>query len=139
MNFQPSDFLPYLLNRAAEACSQDFKKHYQDTYGMLRTEWRVLFHLGSYGDMTAKSICSRASIHKTKVSRAVHALEQKRYLSRAQSDTDRRVEILSLTATGKTVFKKLNRAAERYDARLAAAMSPDDFEKLKSMLKLLAK
>jgi ATP-dependent Lon protease len=41
---------------------------------MLRTEWRVLFHLGIYGEMTATDIVNRARIHKTKVSRAVQKL-----------------------------------------------------------------
>ena len=40
------DFLPYLLNHAAEEVGQGFGRIYQDRYGMLRTEWRVLAHLG---------------------------------------------------------------------------------------------
>ena len=39
-------FLPYLLNQAAEESSLSFQRVYKDRYGMLRTEWRVLFHLG---------------------------------------------------------------------------------------------
>ena len=68
-DFALQDFLPYLLNRAAEESSLGFQKHYKNRYGMLRTEWRVLFHLGNYGEMTAKEIGSRAKIHKTKISR----------------------------------------------------------------------
>jgi DNA-binding MarR family transcriptional regulator len=52
---------------------------------MLRTEWRVLFHLGRYGAMSAREISRRAGIHKTKVSRAVAALERKRFLERRDS------------------------------------------------------
>ena len=37
-------FLPYLLNQAAEESSLSFQRVYKDRYGMLRTEWRVLFH-----------------------------------------------------------------------------------------------
>ena len=48
---EPADFLPYLLAMAAEKTSQEFQRYYKDRYGMLRTEWRVLFHLGCYGDM----------------------------------------------------------------------------------------
>jgi len=50
--FDLQDFLPYLLNQAADASSLGFQKYYKDRYGMLRTEWRVLFHLGRYGAMT---------------------------------------------------------------------------------------
>ncbi len=82
MDFNLPHFLPYLLNQAAEAASAGFQAHYRGKYGMLRTEWRVLFHLGCYGRMSAKQICSKAKIHKTKVSRAVRELEAKRLLFR---------------------------------------------------------
>ena len=44
--FDLRDFMPYLLNQAADASSRDFQSYYKGKYGMLRTEWRVLFHLG---------------------------------------------------------------------------------------------
>ncbi|WP_446720123.1 MarR family transcriptional regulator, partial [Leisingera sp. ANG-S] len=56
---------------------------------MLRTEWRVLFHLGNYGQMTAKEIGSRAKIHKTKISRAVAKLSEKRFVTRTRDENDR--------------------------------------------------
>ena len=46
--FELSAFTPYLLNQAAEAQSDVFSRNYRDLYGMLRTEWRVLFHLGRH-------------------------------------------------------------------------------------------
>ena len=80
-SFELTSFTPYLLNQAAEAQSDIFSGIYSDRYGMLRTEWRVLFHLGRYGNLSAKEISERAKIHKTKVSRAVRALEEKRFLT----------------------------------------------------------
>jgi len=53
MSFDINNFLPYLLNRAAEKSSSGFQKEYKSKYGILLTEWRVLFHLGRYGEMTA--------------------------------------------------------------------------------------
>ena len=82
---------------------------------MLRTEWRVLFHLGRYGPLKAKDICERARIHKTKVSRAVAALEQKRFLTREEVESDRRHETLSLTSAGQNVFRDLYQEAARFD------------------------
>ena len=81
-------FLPYLLNQAAEESSIAFQRLYKDRYGMLRTEWRVLFHLGYYGDKTAREICDMSKMHKTKVSRAVAALEKRRFLVRERVETD---------------------------------------------------
>ena len=124
--FDLMDFLPYLMNQAADALSLQFQKVYRQEYGMLRTEWRVLFHLGCYGEMTAKEICDRARIHKTKVSRAVAALEQKRFLKRQELVTDRRHALLSLTATGQRAFSDLSIRARKFDAEVRAGLTAEE-------------
>lgn len=134
MSFFLPHFLPYLLNQASEAASAEFQAHYKDTYGMLRTEWRVLFHLGVYGQMTAKQICEKSSLHKTKVSRAVRALEKKRYLKRDEDQNDRRLEHLALSPTGEKVFKDLQKAAKTYDDKLTESFSPEETAQLRNML-----
>jgi len=132
-----SEFLPYLLFQAGELTSRNFQEHYSARYGMLRTEWRVLFHLGQAGDQTAKQICETAALHKTKISRAVKALESKRFLSRKASETDRRSEILSLTKQGKAAFADLSIFASNYDKTFAQTLGPQDHEKLVSTLQKL--
>mgnify|MGYP001812763300 FL=1 len=107
-------FLPYLLNQAAEASSLSFQQVYKNRYGMLRAEWRVLFHLGVYGPLTAKDICDRAKMHKTKISRAVQKLADRRYLRRDPSTSDRRSEILVLTERWQAVYRDLKGIAQQY-------------------------
>lgn len=137
-DFDLRDFLPYALNQAAEATSLAFQEHYRARYGMLRTEWRVLFHLGRYGDLTAKEVCDRAGLHKTKVSRAVHALEKKRFLVRETQPTDRRAETLQLTRQGVSVYEDLYRAARDYDARLSGQFTQSEREVLRRCLTRIA-
>lgn len=139
MTPQLSDFLPYLLFRAAELTSRDFQRHYQDRYGMLRTEWRVLFNLGQTGDQTAKQIGERASLHKTKVSRAVKALEVKRFLARETMEHDRRQEILSLTKKGRSALAELTVMAADYDKTFAQSLGAEELGALITTLnKLIA-
>nr|WP_321254533.1 MarR family transcriptional regulator [uncultured Ruegeria sp.] len=137
-DFDLQEFLPFLLNMAAEEVSLEFQRIYKGRHGMLRTEWRVLFHLGNFGEMTAKEIGQRAKVHKTKISRAVQRLEQRRYLARTQSNTDRRVEYLRLTDAGARVYRELRDIAEQYDAKLANAFSDDEVILLRQMLRKLA-
>ncbi|WP_271845489.1 MarR family winged helix-turn-helix transcriptional regulator [Cognatishimia sp. SS12] len=132
--YKLDDFLPYLLNQAADALSMEFQQHYRDQYGMLRTEWRVLFHLGSFGDLTAKSICERSNIHKTKVSRAVNALESKGYVTRQTLKNDRRHSMLSLSDAGKRVYDDLKSKAIDYDADLRRSLSADENRVLRDVL-----
>lgn len=136
--FNLQDFLPYLLNQAAEQSSLEFQHYYKEKYGMLRTEWRVLFHLGHYGDMTAKEICDRGKLHKTKVSRAVTALEQKKFISREELAVDRRHSIMALTKSGSQVFADLVRAAQEYNDRLLKQMPSKEQDVLFKLLKKIA-
>lgn len=137
-SFDLQDFLPYLLNQAAEAASLSFQRVYRDRYGMLRTEWRVLFHLGLYGRMTATDIGTRSRMHKTKISRAVSALEAKRFLTRTRGDADRRNEFLTLTAAGEAAYRDLSAIARAHDAALVAGLAPDQAAMLRTALKRLA-
>lgn len=131
-------FLPYLLNQAAETASDGFQRIYKDRYGMLRTDWRVLFHLGIYGRMTARDIGRMAMVHKTKISRAVARLEKRRFLVRKEDEGDRRVEHLSLTPAGQAAYRDLRGVAERYDARLVAGLDAAEVAVLRRILKHLA-
>ena len=131
-------FLPYLLNQAAEEASLAFQRVYKSRYGMLRTEWRVLFHLGIYARMTAKEIGERAKVHKTKISRAVHKLEQRRFLTRERDQSDRRAEHLTLTAAGRAVYEDLRAVARSCDGDLVQGFSDADAARLRRMLVHLA-
>jgi len=137
-DFDLQNFLPYLLNQAAEESSLAFQKVYKDRYGMLRTEWRVLFHLGIYGRMSAKEIGARSKMHKTKISRAVARLEERRFLAREVSEEDRRLEFLWLTTQGEAAYRDLLQVAESYDAKLTAALSVEEVAGLRSLLRKLA-
>ena len=123
-DFDLEKFFPYLLNQAAEASSLAFQQVYKDRYGMLRNEWRVLFHLGI--------------LHKTKISRAVSKLEARRFLTREKDQHDRRVEHLRLTKAGKAAYTELRDVAQSYDAALLAELSAYDADQLKTMLIKLA-
>ena len=106
---------------------------------MLRTEWRALFHLGYYDQLTATEICERSSIHKTKVSKAVRALEVKRYLRCQVSPKDQRKELLHLTRQGQRVYDDLNKAAREFDKELLSSFKHEDvFVLRRSLRKSLA-
>jgi DNA-binding MarR family transcriptional regulator len=135
--FDLERFLPYLLNQAAEATSHGFHAVYRDRYGMTRTQWRVMANLGKFGAMTARDICAISHIEKTKVSRAVFALESAKMLTRITSDQDRRVEILSLTEIGRGVFTNLGQLALSYDAGLRQRLGPKKSAQIDALLKIL--
>lgn len=136
--FDLEGFLPYLLNQAAEATSRSFQASYKAEYGMTRTQWRVLANLGKFGAMTARDICRISHIEKTKVSRAVAALEAEGLLQRATSPEDRRAEILSLTDGGRRVFRDLGQRALAYDAELRKRLGDGVATQIDAVLRSIA-
>lgn len=136
--FDIRDFLPYLLNQAAEASSLGFQQVYKDRYGMLRTEWRILFHLGMFGRMTASEIGVAAKMHKTKISRAVQRLSDRRFVTRIRDKNDRRVEHLELTPAGRGAFDHLRGVAQKYDDVLTQELTAQENAILRQALRKLA-
>ncbi|QFI68881.1 MarR family winged helix-turn-helix transcriptional regulator [Sinorhizobium alkalisoli] len=138
-DFDLERFLPYMLNQAAEATSRSFQAVYRNLYGMTRTQWRVMANLGKFGAMTAKDICVISHVEKTKVSRAVSALESEGFLLRTPSEDDRRAEILSLTEKGQTAFRDLGHRANEYDEKLRAELGDRVSSELIRSLQFLMK
>jgi DNA-binding MarR family transcriptional regulator len=134
MNFRLETFLPYRLNQAAELVSQRFAAQYRARYRMTRPEWRALAALGSYGRMTATEIGANSSMHKTKVSRAVRALEEKRWLKRSEDAADRRIEHLALTPAGRRIYGEMIALAHEYEQELARLFGANGLEKLQAGL-----
>ena len=136
-SFIIESFLPYILTQAAETVSAEFHDFYKRKYGILRTEWRVLFHLGNFGQMTARDIVIKAKTHKTKISRAVFRLENNNFLVRTSSEKDRRIELLSLTKRGFVVYNELKKEAEVFEKRIIKDFNKNEILILRKCLKKL--
>jgi DNA-binding MarR family transcriptional regulator len=122
---QLEQFLPYRLNRISAAVSQDFRSVYGPHHDLTIPEWRVLATLGQFEEISAKAIGQHSSMHKTKVSRAVRALEERRWLKRSESMEDRREEILSLTAAGQTAYQQIVPKAVAFERRILDELGPE--------------
>lgn len=123
---------------AADATSLGFQPTDRHGYRMLRTEWRMLFHLGRDGAMTARDVCARSLLHETKVSRAVAAPAVTRFLPRGASERDRREAVLRLTDAGMRTCRNLSGAARAFDAALMDRFTPDAARVLRDRLHRLA-
>ncbi len=131
-------FLPYRLNRISSAVSQSFRAVYGPHHDLTIPEWRVLATLGQFETMGAKAIGSHSSMHKTKVSRAVRALEERRWLKRRESVADRREEILSLTPLGLDAYADIVQRAKAFEAQLLSALGPQAQALLRALDRLEA-
>lgn len=117
-------FLPYRLNRTAAAVSEQLRGVYGRKYGLTIPEWRVLATLGQFPRTTARAVGAHARLHKTKVSRAVQALDERRWLQRAENPQDRREEFLSLTPLGLQAYRAIVPDMMAFEQRILEALGP---------------
>jgi DNA-binding MarR family transcriptional regulator len=137
MGLTLGEFLPYRLNSLSEAVSQQIKPIYRDRFGLNRPEWRVLVALADLGTATAKEIGAHSAQHKTRISRAVRALEQRRWLTREADPADRRSENLTLTPAGHRAYCDLVGPMRAQETRILERLSPQDRAALGSALSAL--
>jgi DNA-binding MarR family transcriptional regulator len=76
--------------------------------------------------MTGKTIGAHTHMHKTKVSRAVAALEKRKLLARRANRADMRESFLSLTGTGRAMYEEVAPHALDFARRLTDILTPDD-------------
>jgi DNA-binding MarR family transcriptional regulator len=120
------DFLPYRLTVLASLVSEALSRIYADRYGIDIPEWRILVTLGQFGSMTAKAVGAHAQMHKTKVSRAVAGLEQRKLIARRINRADMREVFLSLTPSGRAVYEELAPGAIAFATKLENTIDPAD-------------
>lgn len=132
-------FLPYRLDILAESVSRALSRLYQDRYGLGVPEWRVLAHLGQFAPIAARDIGAHSRMHKTKVSRAVAALERLGFLVRTGNDDDRRAALLSLTAKGRAAYDDLAPRAADFARHLLDDLSAAERRALDSAIDKLLK
>ncbi len=130
-------FLPYRLNVVAESVSRALSRLYAERYGIGVPEWRVIATLGEYERMTAKEVGAHSRMHKTKVSRAVTALEAKGLIERAPNEDDMREAFLALNGRGLRVYQDLAPRALAFERALDAALGIGERAHLDAVLRRL--
>jgi DNA-binding MarR family transcriptional regulator len=101
------DFVPFRLNRLAEAVSQDLSSIYRERFQLEIPEWRVLVTVGQSLHCTAQHIAASTRMHKTRVSRAVASLEARDLIERDTNADDGRELPLRLSTAGREVYASL--------------------------------
>ena len=132
--FQLTDFFPYRLAVLSERVSMAVAQLYSYRFDVTRAEWRVLAALAVNNAMTSKEIIAYSTLEKMQVSRAVASLEEKGHVVRSTDAADRRAQILTLTAAGRALFKKIVPIARAREADLLQDLDSEQLALLDSMM-----
>jgi DNA-binding MarR family transcriptional regulator len=130
-------FVPFRLNRLADAVSLNLSEIYRDRFGLEIPEWRVLVTVGQCRECTAQHVASSTRMHKTRVSRAVAALEERKLLARTCSGEDGRERRLCLSPGGRRMYSSLVPLALERERQLLSCLSDSQRRALLAALTLL--
>lgn len=100
-------FVPFRLNRLAEAVSEELALIYRARFGLEVGTWRVLATVGAERTCTAQFIAASTRMHKTRVSRAIAELLTRGLLEHGTGSRDRREQPLRLAPAGRRLYTQL--------------------------------
>jgi DNA-binding MarR family transcriptional regulator len=136
---QLSQFVPYRMVHLASNISLALSKIYKQEFNISIPEWRVLAQLAEQQKLYSKDIGEITSMDKSKVSRAVKALESKNYLIRQTDKKDNRAAYLSLTVKGNSLYQKIAPKALQWERQLIGVLKASEFKDLMNVLGKLDK
>lgn len=137
--FRLADFLPYQLSVASNAVSRAVAlgTGYESRFGLTGAEWRVLAAVTAAGSPTQVELLAATGMDKMTISRAVAGLGVRRLVDRVRDTVDRRTLRLSATAEGRRIHDIVAPQALEVEARLLAALTPNEAEALRRALTAL--
>jgi len=131
-------FLPYRLSVLANRVSRAIARRYQDEFGLTIPEWRVMAVLADLGQASASDIAEATEMDKVAISRAATRMKAMgRIAARADADDQRRA-LLSLTADGLAIYRRIVPLALAFEQRLAEALTDRDRDALDRLLAQLS-
>ncbi|MGO4389294.1 MarR family winged helix-turn-helix transcriptional regulator [Microvirga sp. 2YAF29] len=131
-------FLPYRLNVLASLTSNALAQIYAERFGLSIPAWRVIVTLGQYEHRTARDIAAHGVMHKSTVSRAVSALEQRGLIVRKPNLDDRREEWLELTEEGREIYVELAPEALAFEERFISVLTAEEQKILVALIERLS-
>jgi DNA-binding MarR family transcriptional regulator len=132
-------FLPYRLSVLANTVSAALAGAYASRFGLSIPQWRVIAVLARSPGLSAADVVERTAMDKVAVSRAVAGLARSGRVRRSVEVRDRRRSVLSLTARGLSVYRRIVPLALAYERRLLAELSPDEQAQFEALLLRLQK
>lgn len=122
-----AQFLTYRVHVLNKLSERGISELYQQKIGISLPEARVVAAVGAFGPFSIMELARRANLDKSQASRAAEALIRRALLKREASPEDGRVVVVSLTAEGRALYRKVMPIARRWNDELFGGL--DEREK----------
>jgi len=110
--------LPMQLMRAREAVMGRFRPHLH-AHGLTDQQWRILRALVEVDDLEIFDLSDRCCIRPASLSRMLPRLEASGFIARRVNAADQRRIIVSMTARGRALFRRIAPGSEAIYAAIA--------------------
>lgn len=127
-------FLPFRLAFTSNLVSDVIATTYVDAFGLRVPEWRLITVIAENEGLSQQAICARTRMDKVTVSRIAGALEERGLIERSAHDDDRRLLVLTLSASGQAIYATVTPQALRLEARILSELEPDEASRLTATL-----
>lgn len=96
-----------------------------EPYGVTPVQFSILTVTAATPGIEQGELAQQIGVDRTTLANVLARLETRALLTRAVAASDRRVKLVTLTATGRRILKTMQGAAERAHARTIEALPPD--------------
>jgi len=125
--------LPMALLKAREAVMKKFSPALKE-HDLSPQQWRVIRVLMETDHVDATEIAERAALLMPSLSRILQTLHRRGLIERQQATDDQRRSIISITATGRSLFETLSPINEARYAHITAQFGYGKLELLYELL-----
>jgi DNA-binding MarR family transcriptional regulator len=129
--------LGYWLRKVSNAVSGSFAKALRRKQISV-AEWVLLCNLQSREQATPGDLADALQMTRGAISKIIDKLEAKQWIKSRVNPEDNRIQMLSLTSSGRRVIPELAKIADENDHRYFACLHPGERQTLRDLLKKLA-
>jgi DNA-binding MarR family transcriptional regulator len=122
----------YLLLKLAALASARVEQTLQP-FGLRGRDLRVLAFV-SDGESSQRELCQRTGLDRTTMVAVIDELERNRHVRRDRSLSDRRKQLISITASGRKTLSKALQAVRRTEDDFLASLGKDERRQFHQLL-----
>lgn len=128
------DFLTWRLHRLAKLTDRRSTDAYVNVFGLGVGEARCLAAIGQFAPLSVKDLAAQANLDKAQASRAAQMLVDRALVLKSASETDARGVVLTLTRTGRPLWKRVMRLIEQRNTDVFGCLSKAEQRQLEAMI-----
>ena len=134
------ELLSYRLHQVANLLSRGAEMRYRREFGVSLWEWRTVALLGGASEPQSLNELARAAgVDKGQMSRVVSGLTGRKIVSRETDANDGRGIRLSLTRSGRSLYRRLIGAAAERNSAFLGCLTAKEREHLEQAMTKLAR